>query len=135
MMVIKQTVLDYICYSNSRYNLWIAFWTIILSVGSVSAQQSTSLSQHDGPYILYQSGQRNLIRVYNGQLEVQQNSTPTFEVISENGEHRLIRIFLVGTQLCRRRFYNSVYWNNFFLPVDIGRQFIGLRLIDITNYT
>ncbi len=88
MMVIKQTVLDYICYSNSRYNLWIAFWTIILSVGSVFAQQSTSLSQHDGPYILYQSGQRNLIRVYNGQLEVQQNSTPTFEVISENGEHR-----------------------------------------------
>ncbi|MDR2282618.1 MAG: metallophosphoesterase, partial [Sphingobacterium sp.] len=88
MMVIKQTILDYICYNNSRYNLWIAFWAIILSIGSVSAQQNASLSQHDGPYVLYQSGQRNLIRVYNGQLEVQQNSTPTFEVISENGEHR-----------------------------------------------
>ncbi|MFD2554271.1 metallophosphoesterase [Sphingobacterium tabacisoli] len=87
MMVIKQTVHGYTCNAYSRYNLWITFFFCLCTIGNVVAQQAP-LSQHDGPYILYTAEQRNLVRVYKGQLDVQQNSAPTVEVISENGQHQ-----------------------------------------------
>ncbi|WP_162850191.1 metallophosphoesterase [Sphingobacterium yanglingense] len=88
MMAIKHTIQGYTCTIFCRYNLWIIFLLSLFTIGNLSAQQSAPLSQHDGPYILYTADQTKQIRVYEGQLEIQQNSTPTFEVISENGEHR-----------------------------------------------
>ncbi|MBL1410304.1 metallophosphoesterase [Sphingobacterium faecale] len=87
MMIIRQIIQGYVRSTYSRHTLWITFLFSLFSIGSLTAQQNT-LSQHDGPYILYTSEQRNLISVTAGQLEMQQESAPTFEVVSEKGDHR-----------------------------------------------
>lgn len=88
MKDIRQIFLRYTCRVHSRCSLFTLIWICLSCTGIIYAQESATLSQHDGPYILYGKNESCVIRVNNGQLEIQPHIDSLIQVVSEDGAHR-----------------------------------------------
>lgn len=57
-----------------------------ISTGYVQGQ--TGLGKYDGPYFFYENGITKLIRVENGEIQIQKQPEETFSVTTEDSHHR-----------------------------------------------